>query len=83
MTQFLTLEKKNYKSIKVGKIYGDIYYLDAQSIAGLDRMGKKSAENLIEAIEKSKLNKPDVVLMDLGLPDISGIEATKQIDFYQ
>ena len=32
-----------------------------------------------EAIEKSKLNKPDVVLMDLGLPDISGIEATKQI----
>ena len=32
-----------------------------------------------EAVEKSKLIKPDVVLMDLGLPDISGIEATKQI----
>jgi len=32
-----------------------------------------------EAIEKSKLNKPDIVLMDIGLPDISGIEATKQI----
>ena len=32
-----------------------------------------------EAIEKSKLNKPDIVLMDLGLPDINGIEATKQI----
>ena len=30
-------------------------------------------------IEKSKLIKPDVVLMDLGLPDITGIEATKQI----
>ena len=37
------------------------------------------ASNGKEAIEKSKLNKPDVVLMDLGLPDISGIEATKQI----
>ena len=37
------------------------------------------ASNGKEAIEKSKLNKPDVVLMDLGLPDISGIEVTKQI----
>lgn len=32
-----------------------------------------------EAIEKSKLIKPDIVLMDIGLPDITGIEATKQI----
>lgn len=32
-----------------------------------------------EAIEKAKLIKPDVVLMDLGLPDINGIEATKKI----
>lgn len=32
----------------------DLYYLEPQSIATLDRMGKKSAENLINAIEKSK-----------------------------
>ena len=32
-----------------------------------------------EAIEKSKLIKPDIVLLDLGLPDITGIEATKKI----
>lgn len=32
----------------------DLYYLEPQSIAALDRMGKKSAENLINAIEKSK-----------------------------
>ncbi len=37
------------------------------------------AVNGKEAIEKSKLIKPDIVLMDIGLPDISGIEATKQI----
>ena len=32
-----------------------------------------------EAVEKTKLIKPDVILMDIGLPDISGIDATKQI----
>ncbi len=40
------------------------------------------ATNGKEAVEKSKLIKPDVVLMDLGLPDITGIDATKQISEY-
>ena len=34
--------------------FADLYYLEAQSIAMLDRMGEKSAQNLIAAIEKSK-----------------------------
>ena len=33
---------------------GDLYHLNAQDVAKLDRMGEKSAENLIAAIEKSK-----------------------------
>ena len=33
---------------------GDLYRLEAQSVAQLERMGQKSAENLIAAIEKSK-----------------------------
>ncbi len=37
------------------------------------------AQNGKEAVEKFRLNKPDIVLMDIGLPDISGIEATKRI----
>ena len=37
------------------------------------------AANGKEAIEKAKLIKPNIILMDIGLPDISGIEATKQI----
>ncbi len=32
----------------------DLYFLEPQAVAELDRMGKKSAENLIAAIEKSK-----------------------------
>lgn len=32
-----------------------------------------------EAVEKAKSLRPDVVLMDIGLPDINGIEATKRI----
>lgn len=32
----------------------ELYYLDKESVAALDRMGNKSAENLINAINKSK-----------------------------
>lgn len=32
-----------------------------------------------EAIEKVRTLKPDVVLMDIGLPDMNGIETTKRI----
>ncbi|MBQ3818995.1 response regulator transcription factor [bacterium] len=37
------------------------------------------AETGKEAVEKFRLYKPDIILMDIGLPDISGIEATKRI----
>ncbi len=39
---------------KLVKSAADIYYLEPQSIAMLDRMGQKSASNLVDAIEKSK-----------------------------
>ena len=37
------------------------------------------AETGKEAVEKAKNLRPNVILMDIGLPDISGIEATKRI----
>lgn len=34
----------------------DLYYIDEETIAQMDKMGKKSAQNLINALEKSKSN---------------------------
>lgn len=40
------------------------------------------AEDGKVAIEKAKELSPDVILMDIGLPDIDGIEATRKIKDY-
>lgn len=37
------------------------------------------AETAKEAVDKARLLKPDVILTDIGLPDMSGIEATRRI----
>ena len=44
---------------------------------GLDVISE--AQSGKEAVEKYKITHPDITLMDIGLPDISGIEATKRI----
>ena len=57
---------------------GDIYYLDAQTVAGLKRMGLKSAENLMAAIEKSKENDLSRLLFALGILQV-GQSAAKTL----
>jgi DNA-binding NarL/FixJ family response regulator len=37
------------------------------------------AENGRQAVEKARELKPDVVVMDIGMPDLNGIEACRQI----
>lgn len=50
------------------KDYGDLYTLEHKVIAELDRMGEKSAENLLKAINNSKNQPLDRVIFALGIP---------------
>ena len=54
----------------------DLYSLHAADVAKLDRMGAKSAENLIRAIEKSKANDLSKLIYGLGIRQV-GEKAAK------
>lgn len=56
----------------------ELYSLDAQSVAVLDRMGQKSAENLINAIEKSKSAGLSRLLCAFGIRQV-GQKAAKTL----
>lgn len=45
----------------------DLYHLTTESIMGMERMGKKSADNLVKAIADSKSRGLDRVLFGLGI----------------
>ena len=54
----------------------DLYSLRADDVAKLDRMGTKSAKNLIQAIEKSKVNDLSKLIFGLGIRQV-GEKAAK------
>ncbi len=54
----------------------DLYSLNADDVAKLDRMGRKSAENLLRAIEKSKGNDLAKLIYALGIRQV-GEKAAK------
>ena len=58
------------------KTAADLYALEAQSVAALERMGNKSAENLIAAIERSKGNDLSRLLFAFGIRQV-GQKAAK------
>ncbi|MBD3317233.1 MAG: NAD-dependent DNA ligase LigA [Chitinivibrionales bacterium] len=56
----------------------DLYWLNEERVAGLERMGPKSARNLIRAIAASKRNPVDRLIHGLGIRMI-GAQAAKAL----
>jgi DNA ligase (NAD+) len=52
-----------------------LYSLDVEAVAGLERMGEKSAHNLIKALEKSKATTLDRFLYALGIREVGDATA--------
>lgn len=60
----------------------DIYYLKAEDVAALDRMGDKSAANLISAVEASKSRGLDCLLYALGIRQVGKKTAENIVKIY-
>ena len=58
----------------------DVYRLTVEQLVELDRFGKKSAENLVAAIERSKGVTLTRLLTALGIPLIGGVAAAAVAD---
>jgi DNA ligase (NAD+) len=59
------------------KDFADLYRLDLDTLAGLERMAKKSAQNLLDEIEASKKNSLARLIYAIGIPFVG--ERTAQL----
>jgi len=50
--------------------YGDLFFLDSVTLAELERMGQKSAENLIKEIEESKNKDLESLVYGMGIRNV-------------
>jgi len=64
------------------KHVGDLYFLTKEQLASLDRMAEKSAENLLEALERSKEREPARVLCALGIRHVGEHVARVLMDHF-
>lgn len=69
-------EKQVQTLVEMGKVkhVADLYTLDHKALAGMDRMGEKSASNLLSALQKSKSTSLAKFLFSLGIREVG--EAT-------
>ena len=62
---------------------GDLYSLTVDQIAGLERMGTKSAENVVKAIERSRTQPLNRLLFSLGIRHIGVTVAQSLADAFR
>jgi DNA ligase (NAD+) len=58
----------------------DLYSLTPERFAELERMGKKSAENVYQSIQRSKTRSLDRLLCALGIPQVGQVAARQLAD---
>jgi len=64
------------------KSFDDLYRLDVATLADIERMGEKSAQNLVNAIEQSKDKEFVNVLFALGIPNIGFNASNLLVDHF-
>lgn len=60
----------------------DIYELELEQVAGLDRMGTKSAQNLLDAIEKSRQTRLARFIYALGIREVGETTAANLARYF-
>jgi len=64
------------------KNVADLYELNLDQLSSLERMGNKSAQNLIDALEKSKNTRLDKFLYSLGIREVGESTARALADYF-
>ncbi len=67
---------------KLIKNVSDLYHLDVESLAKLERMGEKSAQNLIQALEHSKHPVLARFIYSLGIREVGETTAKSLANYY-
>ncbi len=62
---------------------GDLYRLKKEQLIGLDRFAEKSADNLLAAIQSSKVCNLENFIFALGIPHVGAVTATILANYYQ
>ena len=77
-------DKSVEQLVNVGLIQGlpDIYKLELEQLVNLDRMAEKSSQNLLDAIEKSKLTSLPRFIYALGIRNVGESTAKDLAGFY-
>jgi DNA ligase (NAD+) len=73
------------KLVETDRVRGfdDLYRLKVKELAEMERMGEKSAQNLVSNIEKSKRREFVNVLYALGIPNIGFNASTLLVDHFE